>query len=138
MTCPSLTQRHKVPALALLCALATPGQAQERIVTVAPSLTESVCALGHCGQIVGTDRYSTGPGAIGHLPKVGGLADASIERIVALRPDLVLLGPRSRIAERLAQLGIAVQTTTCAPTPSKKPCCAHWAARWASRPAPRC
>ena len=33
MTCPSLTQRHKVPALALLCALATPGQAQERIVT---------------------------------------------------------------------------------------------------------
>ena len=55
MTCPSLTQRHKVPALALLCALATPGQAQERIVTVAPSLTESVCALGHCGQIVGTE-----------------------------------------------------------------------------------
>ena len=97
-------------ALALLCALATPGQAQQRIVTVAPSLTESVCALGHCGQIVGTDRYSTGPGPVANLPKVGGLADVSIEHIVALRPDLVLLGPRSRIGDRLAQLGIAVQS----------------------------
>ena len=101
---------NRSAALALLCALAAPGQAQQRIVTVAPSLTESVCALGHCSQIVGTDRYSTGPGPVAQLPKVGGLADASIEHIVALRPDLVLLGPRTRLDDRLKQLGIAVQT----------------------------
>ena len=63
---------------------------------------------------------------------MGGLADASIERIVALRPDLVLLGPRPGIADRLAQLGIAVQPSTCAPTPSKGHA-ARWAAPWASR-----
>jgi len=101
---------NRSAALALLCALAAPGQAQQRIVTVAPSLTESVCALGHCSQIVGTDRYSTGPGPVAQLPKVGGLADAPIEHIVALRPDLVLLGPRTRLDDRLKQLGIAVQT----------------------------
>ncbi len=106
----ALAQRP-LPALALWGALAAaPALAQQRIVTVAPSLTESVCALGHCERIVGTDRYSTGPGPVARLPKVGGLADASIEHIVALRPDLVLLGPRTRLGERLGQLGIAVQT----------------------------
>lgn len=108
----ALAQRP-LPALVLWGALAAapaPALAQQRIVTVAPSLTESVCALGHCAQIVGTDRYSTGPGPVAQLPKVGGLVDASIEHIVALRPDLVLLGPRTRLGERLEQLGIAVQS----------------------------
>ena len=108
----ALAQRP-LPALVLWGALAAapaPALAQQRIVTVAPSLTESVCALGHCAQIVGTDRYSTGPGLVAQLPKVGGLVDASIEHIVALRPDLVLLGPRTRLGERLEQLGIAVQS----------------------------
>lgn len=100
-----------LPALAAACCLSGGSAlAQQRIVTVAPSLTESVCALGYCERIVGTDRYSTGPGPVADLPKVGGLADASLERIVALRPDLVLLGPRTRLDERLAQLGIAVQS----------------------------
>ncbi|MCE1251839.1 MAG: helical backbone metal receptor [Comamonadaceae bacterium] len=100
-----------LPALAAACCLAGGAAlAQQRIVTVAPSLTEAVCALGYCERIVGTDRYSTGPGPVADLPKVGGLADASLERIAALRPDLVLLGPRTRLGERLAQLGIAVQT----------------------------
>ena len=85
------------------------AQAQHRIVTLSPSLTEAVCALGHCGELVGTDRHSTGPGPVAALPKLGGLADAQIESIVALRPDLVLLGPRSRAGERLAALGLQVQ-----------------------------
>ena len=87
------------------CAQAAP----HRIVTLSPSLTEAVCALGHCAELVGTDRHSTGPGRVASLPKVGGLADAQIERIVALRPDMVLLGPRSRAGERLAALGVPVQ-----------------------------
>ncbi|WP_077035913.1 ABC transporter substrate-binding protein [Pelomonas sp. KK5] len=85
------------------------GRAPQRIVTLSPSLTEAVCALGHCAQLVGTDRHSTGPGAVSALPKVGGLEDVQIERIVTLRPDMVLLGPRSRAAERLASLGVPVQ-----------------------------
>ena len=101
-----------VPTLAmlgLLGGMAVPALAQHRIVTLSPSLTEAVCALGHCGELVGTDRHSTGPGPVAALPKLGGLADAQIESIVALRPDLVLLGPRSRAGERLAALGLQVQ-----------------------------
>jgi iron complex transport system substrate-binding protein len=86
-----------------------PAHAQHRIVTLSPSLTEAVCALGHCAQLVGTDRHSTWPGGVSKLPKVGGLQDAQIERIVALRPDMVLLGPRSRASERLSSLGVPVQ-----------------------------
>ncbi len=81
----------------------------QRIVTMSPSLTDAVCALGHCEQLVGTDRYSNGPGAVAALPKVGGLADVQIERIVTLRPDMVLLGPLNRAAERLTALGVPVQ-----------------------------
>ena len=104
------------PALAvlgLLGGLAAPlaqAQAQQhRIVTLSPSLTEAVCALGHCAELVGTDRYSSWPGSVAKLPKVGGLQDAQIERIVALRPDMVLLGPRSRAGDRLSALGVPVQ-----------------------------
>ncbi len=81
-----------------------------RIVTMSPSLTEAVCALGRCAQLVGTDRYSTWPGSVQVLPKVGGLEDAQIERIVTLRPNLVVLGPRSRAGERLQALGVPVLT----------------------------
>ena len=91
-------------------ALAQAAQPVSRIVTLAPSLTEAVCAMGHCSQLVGTDRHSTWPSAVQALPKVGGLEDAQIERIVTLRPNLVLLGPRSRAGERLQALGMQVMT----------------------------
>ena len=86
------------------------AQPVSRIVTLSPSLTEAVCALGRCAQLVGTDRYSTWPNAVQVLPKVGGLEDAQIERIVTLRPNMVLLGPRSRAGERLQALGVPVMT----------------------------
>ncbi|WP_037247231.1 ABC transporter substrate-binding protein [Rhodoferax saidenbachensis] len=91
-------------------AMAQAVQPVSRIVTLSPSLTEAVCALGRCAQLVGTDRYSTWPNSVQVLPKVGGLEDAQIERIVTLRPNLVLLGPRSRAGERLQSLGVPVMT----------------------------
>lgn len=103
--------RCAVWVLAWVCALApVPGAAQgrARIVTLTPSLTEAVCALGQCEQLVATDRHSAWPAQVQRLPKVGGLADAHIERIVALRPTLVLLGPRSRAGARLQELGVPV------------------------------
>ena len=94
----------------LLGLSALPSLAAPRIVTLSPSLTEAVCALGHCAELVGTDRHSTWPEAdVARLPRVGGLQDAHVESIVALRPDLVLLGPRSRAADRLRDLGLSVQ-----------------------------
>ncbi len=83
-------------------------RAPQRIVTLLPSLTESVCALDQCQRLVGVDRYSNSPAFVRDLPKVGGGLDPSIESIVALRPDLVLLAVSSRASARLEALGIPV------------------------------
>jgi iron complex transport system substrate-binding protein len=72
-----------------------------------PSITETVCALGECARLVGTDRYSNWPASVRRLPKAGGLDDADIELIVSLKPDLVILGHAARITERLRGLGVA-------------------------------
>ena len=80
----------------------------QRIVTLMPSLTEGVCALGGCARLVGTDRFSNVPAEVRALPKLGGLEDAQVERIVALKPDLVIVAPSARIIDRLEQLGLKV------------------------------
>lgn len=79
-----------------------------RIVSLLPSATETVCALQACERLVGVDRFSDWPQQIDALPRVGGLEDAQLERIVALRPDLVLAGPFARAVDRLEALGVAV------------------------------
>lgn len=79
-----------------------------RIVSILPSLTETVCALGRCDLLVGVDRYSNFPQQVRALPKVGGGLDPSVEAIVALRPDLVLLATSSPVAGRLEALGLKV------------------------------
>lgn len=79
-----------------------------RIVSLLPSLTESVCALGACARLVGVDRYSNYPSGVRALPQVGGGIDPNIEAIVALRPDVVLLATSSRASARLESLGLKV------------------------------
>ncbi|MES2530156.1 MAG: ABC transporter substrate-binding protein [Pseudomonadota bacterium] len=80
----------------------------QRIVSLVPSLTETVCALDACNRLVGVDRHASWPESVKQLPQVGGIDDAQIERIVALRPDVVLLRPRSRVLNQLESLGIPV------------------------------
>ena len=85
--------------------LAAPAR---RVVSLLPSSTESVCALGGCGRLVAVDRWSDFPPQAAALPRVGGLEDTAIERIVALRPDLVLAASSSRALDRLESLGLTV------------------------------
>ena len=110
--------------VALLAALALSAQALEikddagvttrfdappmRVVSVLPSLTETVCALGACARLLAVDRYSDWPAQVRQLPQVGGGLDPSIEAIVALKPDLVLMATSSRAAVRLRALGLKV------------------------------
>jgi iron complex transport system substrate-binding protein len=82
--------------------------APKRIVSLLPSLTETVCALGACGRLVGTDRFSNWPESVAALPKLGGMEDAQIERIVALKPDVVLVEMSSRATPRLESLGVPI------------------------------
>ncbi len=80
----------------------------QRIISLLPSVTESVCALGACKRLIGTDRYSNSPPEVIALPKLGGLEDAQIERVVALKPDVVLVAKSARATERLESLGLKV------------------------------
>lgn len=79
-----------------------------RVVSLLPSLTETVCALGACDRLVGVDRYSNWPASVQALPKLGGGLDPSIEAVVAQRPDLVLMASSTRGADRLQALGLTV------------------------------
>jgi iron complex transport system substrate-binding protein len=83
-------------------------QAPQRIVSLLPSLTESVCELDQCHRLVGVDRYSNWPESVARLPKMGGGIDPSIEAIVAAKPDVVLLAASSRASDRLEALGLKV------------------------------
>ena len=80
----------------------------QRVVSLLPSLTETVCALQACGRLVGTDRHSDWPASVRALPRLGGLEDTQIERILALKPDLVLAARSSRAVDRLEALGVPV------------------------------
>lgn len=83
-------------------------QSPQRIVSLLPSLTETVCELGLCARLVGVDRYSNYPESVKKLPQVGGGLDPNIEAIVALKPDVVLMATSSRAGDRLRSLGVKV------------------------------
>ena len=84
------------------------AQPPQRIVSLLPSLTETVCELGYCNRLVGVDRYSNYPESVRRLPQVGGGLDPNIEAIVALKPDVVVMATSSRAGERLQALGLKV------------------------------
>ena len=90
-------------------------QTPQRIVSMLPSLTESVCAMEQCPRLVGVDRYSNYPASVKALPVLGGGLDPNIEGIVALKPDVVLVAVSSRVSSRLESLGlkvVALETNT--------------------------
>jgi iron complex transport system substrate-binding protein len=81
-----------------------------RIVTLAPSLTDTVLALGAGEWLVGVSRFDTFPEVAG-LARVGGFVDPSIEAVLALEPDLLLVMPgpgNLRPVQKLAELGVPV------------------------------
>ena len=84
------------------------AQPPQRIVSLLPSLAETVCELGHCARLVGVDRYTNYPASLQKLSQVGGGLDPNIEAIVALKPDVVLMAKSSRAHERLEALGLKV------------------------------
>jgi iron complex transport system substrate-binding protein len=103
-------------AALLLLALAAPGAGAEpvarRVVSLNPSLTQVLLALGAGEALVGVDEYSAREEpAVRALPRVGGLFDPSLEAVVALQPDLVVLVPSAQQRDfraRLEALGIPV------------------------------
>jgi iron complex transport system substrate-binding protein len=79
----------------------------QRIVALAPSLSETVFALGLGDRVVGVTAFADYPSAVTNLPKVGGYSEINIEAVYTLKPDLVLaLNQQGETIERLQSLGI--------------------------------
>lgn len=83
----------------------------QRIVSLAPNLTELLFAAGAGQQVVGAVRYSNYPPAARRLPRVGDYQSLDLEAIIALRPDLIVAwrsgNPPAQVAQ-LAALGFPV------------------------------
>jgi iron complex transport system substrate-binding protein len=82
-----------------------------RIVSLSPDVTETLYALGRGEAVVGVSSACDRPEAARALPRVGSMVQPSIERIVALRPDLVIASASGNPLDtvtRLRELGVAV------------------------------
>lgn len=78
-----------------------------RIISVAPSITEMLCALGLGDRLIGRTQFCRYPPGIERVEVTGSLLDANYERMLALRPDLVLITENSgQQASELATLGL--------------------------------
>ena len=101
-----------VTALVVWGGLKVSGQTDappRRIVSVVPSLTEMLYAIGAGPQVVGVSSYDEFPPEATRLPRVGALLDPDVERILALRPDLVLAyGSQTTLEAQMARSGIKV------------------------------
>jgi iron complex transport system substrate-binding protein len=87
-----------------------PARAQ-RVVTLAPSLSEVVLALGAQDRLVGVTRFDDDPRTAG-LPRIGGYNDPQPEAVLGVKPDLVLAEPAPANrgpVETLARLGVPVE-----------------------------
>lgn len=78
-----------------------------RVVTLAPSLTEIVYAVGGGARVVGADTHSDHPPAARALPRVGDALRVDIERLLVLQPDLVLAWGSGNTGRELAQIEAA-------------------------------
>ncbi|WP_374404680.1 cobalamin-binding protein [Niveibacterium sp.] len=89
-------------------ALAAPAQ---RIISLAPHATELLFAVGAGDRVIAATDYSDYPAAAAKLPRVGGYHALDLERIVALKPDLVVgwaSGNPAAQLDRLKRLGVPV------------------------------
>lgn len=78
-----------------------PSAVPQRIVTLSPNADDVLCEIGAAGQIVGVSRFTMPRAELADRPRIGGLFDPDIERILALRPDLIVVRGHNEEIERL-------------------------------------
>lgn len=95
--------------LAASSALAGPPERPERIISLAPSVTELLYALGLDDRVAGVTVFCDQPPAAKEKPKIGGMSNPSLEAVAVLRPDIVVMttdGNPKEFEERLRFLGM--------------------------------
>jgi cobalamin transport system substrate-binding protein len=82
-------------------------QRPARVISVIPAVTEMLFAMGAGDQVVGVSSYDRYPPEVASRERVGALLDPNIERILALKPDLVIVyGTQQEFIARLGRAGI--------------------------------
>lgn len=91
--------------------LPTPAQ---RVISLAPSITETLFALGASSQVVGVTDFCNYPLEANKKQRVGGITNPSIETVISLKPDLIVLSMEGNVREdfgKLVDLGVPVFVT---------------------------
>lgn len=87
----------------------------ERVITFAPSNTELVFGVGAGASVVGVDTYSEWPSpAVDKIAKVGDLFSFALEKIVALKPDVIFTAPSKDVVPKMKEAGLKVVVTDAA------------------------
>jgi iron complex transport system substrate-binding protein len=90
-----------------LTALVAAQKPATRVISLVPALTEMVFAMGAGDRVIAVSSYDEDPPQVKSLPRVGALLDPDVERIIALRPDLVLLyGSQTDLMSQLSRAAI--------------------------------
>jgi len=107
-----------IVALAVVTALACSGRSSHdttataparRIISLVPALTEILFAIGAGPQVIAVSSYDDDPPDVKTLPRVGALLDPDTERILSMRPDLVLVyGSQAELLDQLSRAGIPI------------------------------
>jgi iron complex transport system substrate-binding protein len=101
--------RTVLAALAIGLCPVYPGLAQPpaRIVSLVPAVTEMLFGIGAGELVVGVSSFDRHPPEVGALPRVGGLLDPDVERVMSLRPDLVVVyATQQELRGQLTRAGI--------------------------------
>lgn len=88
---------------------AAPATGPRRIISLIPATTEMLFAMGAADRLAGVGTYDKFPPEVERLPRVGGLLDPSVERILSLKPDLVIVyDTQTELKDQLARAGIPI------------------------------
>src|ERR1700722_212240 len=101
--------------LALSFALCAAGaDVPQRIVSLSPDLTELLYGVGAFARVVGVSDYDTYPPDVAKLPHIGQIHNPSLEKLTALRPDLVVINEAQApfLEDTLNELGLRVLKTS--------------------------
>jgi iron complex transport system substrate-binding protein len=96
-----------VSALAVSSAFQQPDTRPSRIISLIPATTEMLFAIGAAPQVVAVGSFDSYPPEVQSLPRVGALLDPDVERILSLKPDLVVVyGTQHDLRQQLERAGV--------------------------------
>jgi iron complex transport system substrate-binding protein len=108
-----MTRRAALAALIVVAAIGLAAQTESaaRVISLIPATTEMLFAMGAGDKLVAAGSYDHYPPEVERLPKVGALLDPNIERILMLKPDLVVVyGTQTELKNRLDRANIPYYT----------------------------